>query len=175
MRTQMDLRARRACAAAAAVGVAYATHAALPASAQVTNSTAAAPIGASVPTASPTLLPARLNRAEVGGLSRPRRRRGQARTWRAGLPLALEYRAPSATAWHTLGTTRTGRTGAYSLTTRLGHSGTLRVSVVPSARRHSPSARRRSAARACPPRRRYRRASLSRSPCAPASASRPPG
>ena len=130
MRTQMDLRARRACTTAVAVGFAYAAHAALPASAQITP---AAPIPASVPTSSPTLLPAHLlgpgavsyrGRVTVAGKLGPEG---------AGLPLALQYRAPDAPTWQTLGTTRTGRGGAYRLTARLGRSGTLRVAVAPSA------------------------------------------
>jgi len=132
MRTQMDLRARRACTAAAAVGFAYAAHAALPASAQVT--TPAAPIPATVPTAAPTVLPAHLvsgsgsvnyrGRVSVAGRLGP---------GGAGLPLDLQYRGSSTSTWQTLGSAVTSRSGVYRLTARLGHSGTLRVSLARSA------------------------------------------
>ncbi len=132
MRTQMDLRARRACAAAAVVGLAYAAHAALPASAQV--ATPAAPSGpAPVPGSASTVLPARLlspdtvdyrDRVAVVGKLGPAA---------AGLGLELQYLAAGTSSWQPLAATRAGRTGAYRLTAALGHSGALRVSLTPSA------------------------------------------
>ncbi len=131
MRTQMDLRARRVRAAAVVAGLAYVVPAALPASAQVTP--AVAPNEAPTPGASPTVLPARVvgpgvvdyrGRVTVAGRLGP---------GAAGLGLALQYRATGSSTWQSLGSTHAGRTGAYRLSTVLGHSGALRVSALPSA------------------------------------------
>ncbi len=129
MRTQMDLRARRACAAAAVFGLAYAAHAALPASAQVTP--AALPTLTPAPTTTSTVLPAHL----VGPRAVDYRGRvavaGKLGPAGAGLPLELQYEAPGTTTWQALATTRAGRSGTYRLSVRLGHSGALRVSATP--------------------------------------------
>jgi len=127
----MDLRARRACAAAVAVGLAYGAHSALPASAQ---STPADATPASAASSEPSVaLPARL----VGSRAVNYRGRvtvaGKLGPGGGGLPLALQYRPASSADWQTLAATQSSRAGAYRLSARLGHSGTLRVTLVPSA------------------------------------------
>ena len=130
MRTQMDLRARRACAAAVVVGFAYAVPAALPASAQDTLVVAPA---APPPSAAAPVLPAHL----VGPAAVDYRGRvsvaGRLGPGGAGVALALQFRATTSSTWQSLGSTRAGRTGAYRLSAVLGHSGALRVAVPPSA------------------------------------------
>lgn len=131
MRTQMDLRARRACAAAVVAGFAYAAPATLPASAQSTP--AAAPSQAPV-SGSPTVaLPAHL----VGPAAVDYRGRaivaGTLGAAGAGEPLVLRFQASGSTAWQSLSTTHAGRGGRYRIAAALGRSGLLQVSVVPTA------------------------------------------
>ncbi len=131
MRTQMDLRVRRACAAAVVAGLAYAAPNATAANAQVTPTTA--PSTAPAPDGVTTPLPAHL----VGSATLDYRSdvvvAGKLGAGGAGLPLVLQFQQAGAEGWSSLASTSAGRFGAYRLTARLGHTGAVRVSVAPSA------------------------------------------
>ncbi len=130
MRTQMDLRVRRACAAAVVVGLAYAAPSATAANAQITPT--AAPSAAPVTSGVTTPLPARLAGSAALDYRSDVIVVGKLGAGGAGLPLVLQYRQ-TGTSWLPLASTHANRSGAYRLTARLGHSGAVRVSVAPSA------------------------------------------
>jgi hypothetical protein len=123
----MDLRARRASAAAVAVGLAYGAHAALPASVQSNASAAPAAAG------TPIVLPARLVSARTVDYRGQVTVAGRLGRGGANVPLQLQYRDTPAGSWQGVASTRTDATGGYRLSTRLGHSGQVRVSVSPTA------------------------------------------
>jgi hypothetical protein len=104
------------------VGLAYGAHAALPASAQSTPTAAAQ-----------TVLPARLVGAHAVNYRGRVALAGRLGPGGARLPLELQYRAAGSAGWQVLATTHSDRAGAYRLSSRLGHSGVLRVSLVPTA------------------------------------------
>jgi rare lipoprotein A len=112
MRPQMDLQARRACAALAAVGLSC-------------TLMATDPLGATA-VAGPDL-PAHLTSGRAVQYGSPAVVSGNLGAAQARTPLALEYAPGGSSTWTAVAHTTAGRRGEYRLGARLARSGSLRV------------------------------------------------
>ena len=121
MRPQMELRARRACAVAAALGLTYTVSIDVPASASGDAGASGGPV------------PARLSSKRALRFGQRVIVRGSVGAGLAGVPLALEYRAPGSSSWSVVATTTSSATGSYRLSAAVLRSGALRVAEMPAA------------------------------------------
>jgi peptidoglycan lytic transglycosylase len=113
-RLQMDLQARRACAAVATVGLSY-------------TLVGAQPLAASAASDGSSELPAHLGSARAVTYGSRAVVRGQLGAGRARVPLALEYAPSVGSSWTIVSRGVADRAGDYQLDARLTHSGLLRV------------------------------------------------
>lgn len=117
MRTQTDVRARRACAAVAALGLTYTAAINLPLTAGAGDPAAQAATGLPAQIVGPALVAYGHRVAVAGRVSDGAR----------GMPVALEYQATADKPWSTIATATSGSGGAFAISAPVTRSGALRV------------------------------------------------